>query len=294
MARTLVDRLAEGPAADGAEFDFVAEVAAPLPLTVICNLMGVPDSEAERVFRCSNVILGAGDPEYVPEGGDLGPVLLAAGAELAELVSGLCRLRRESPTGDLVTALADAEVDGERLTDAEIASFFVLLSVAGNETTRNALSHALVGLTDQPGSARPLAQRLRGAGAGRRRGDRALVEPGDLDAPHRAQPTPPNSAASSCTRATGCCCTTRRATATRPSSTTRSASTCAARPTRISASAARGRTTASAPTSRAARSPCCIASCCNAFPAVRATGEPARLASSFVNGIKHLPASLRD
>jgi cytochrome P450 len=77
-------------------------------------------------------------------------VLLAAGAELAELVQGLCRLRRESPTGDLVSALADAEVDGERLTDADIASFFVLLSVAGNETTRNAISHALVALTDNP------------------------------------------------------------------------------------------------------------------------------------------------
>ena len=113
-------------------------------------------------------------------------MLLAAGAELAELVSGLCRLRRESPTGDLVTALADAEVDGERLTDAEIASFFVLLSVAGNETTRNALSHALVGLTDKPDQRAFWRERLRGAGARRRRGDRALVEPGDLDAPHRA------------------------------------------------------------------------------------------------------------
>ncbi len=150
VARQFVTRLAEGRARDGAPFDFVQEIAAPLPLQVICNLMGVPDSEADRVFRCSNVILGAADPEYVPQGGDLAEVLLAAGAELAELVSGLCRLRRETPTNDLVTALAQAEVDGERLTDAEIASFFVLLSVAGNETTRNAISHALVALTDNP------------------------------------------------------------------------------------------------------------------------------------------------
>jgi cytochrome P450 len=143
-----VAELAEGAAKQG-EFDFVSELAAPLPLRIICNLMGVPDSETERVFRCSNVILGAADPEYVPEG-DLGEALLMAGADLAELVSGLCRLRRESPTNDLVTALAEAEVDGERLTDSEIASFFVLLSVAGNETTRNAISHALVALTDNP------------------------------------------------------------------------------------------------------------------------------------------------
>jgi cytochrome P450 len=148
VARSFVTDLAQGAARQG-EFDFVSELAAPLPLRIICNLMGVPDSETERVFRCSNVILGAADPEYVPEG-DLGEALLIAGADLAELVSGLCRLRRESPTNDLVTALAEAEVDGERLTDAEIASFFVLLSVAGNETTRNAISHALVALTANP------------------------------------------------------------------------------------------------------------------------------------------------
>jgi cytochrome P450 len=186
VARTLVNRLADGPAADGAEFDFVAEVAAPLPLTVICNLMGVPDSEAERVFRCSNVILGAGDPEYVPEGGDLGPVLLAAGAELAELVSGLCKLRRESPTGDLVTALADAEVDGERLTDGEIASFFVLLRRRQRDHPQ-CPEPCAAGAHRQAGPAGLLARRLRGAGARRRRGDRALVEPGDLDAPDRAR-----------------------------------------------------------------------------------------------------------
>jgi cytochrome P450 len=148
VARRFVTELANGAAKEG-EFDFVSELAAPLPLRIICNLMGVPDSETERVFRASNVILGAADPEYVPEG-DLGTALLTAGADLAELVSGLCRLRRESPTNDLVTALAEAEVDGERLTDAEIASFFVLLSVAGNETTRNAISHALVALTANP------------------------------------------------------------------------------------------------------------------------------------------------
>ncbi len=148
VARDFVTELAHGAAREG-EFDFVSELAAPLPLRIICNLMGVPDSEAERVFRCSNVILGAADPEYVPEG-DLGEALLTAGADLAELVSGLCRLRREKPANDLVTSLAEAEVDGERLTDAEIASFFVLLSVAGNETTRNAISHTLVALTANP------------------------------------------------------------------------------------------------------------------------------------------------
>ena len=142
-ARQVVTRLAEGAGADGAEFDFVAEVAAPLPLTVICHLMGVPDIEAERVFRCSTSSSARATRSTCPRAAT--SVRSCSRRErTGPLVSGLCRLRRESPTGDLVTALAAAEVEGERLTDAEIASFFVLLSVAGNETTRNALSHALV------------------------------------------------------------------------------------------------------------------------------------------------------
>ncbi len=76
--------------------------------------------------------------------------LLAAGAELAGLLEEVSRVRRAEPRDDLTTALALAEVDGERLSDAEIASFFILLCVAGNETTRNAISHGLIALTDHP------------------------------------------------------------------------------------------------------------------------------------------------
>ncbi len=130
--------------------DFVPDVAARLPLKVICNLMGIPEEEYDRVFRCSNVILGAGDPEYVPEGADIVAALLGAGGELSELVQGLSRSRRERPTDDLISALANAEVDGERLTDVEIASFFILLAVAGNETTRNAIAYGLQLLTENP------------------------------------------------------------------------------------------------------------------------------------------------
>src|SRR5207249_652223 len=76
--------------------------------------------------------------------------ILTAGAELADLVTGLATERAGRPGDDLVTALASANIDGEQLTSAELASFFILLVVAGNETTRNALSHALVLLTDFP------------------------------------------------------------------------------------------------------------------------------------------------
>ena len=191
-------------------------------------------------------------------------MLLAAGAELAELVSGLCRLRRESPTGDLVTALAEAEVDGERLTDAEIASFFVLLSVAGNETTRNAISHALVALTDNPEQQAAW------------RDDFEALAPGAVEEIVRwSSPViwmrrtvladTPSSAASSCAGdrlllfyPSG----NRDETVFDDAGALRSAPRI---PIRTSDSAARARTTASALTSPAARSRCSIASCCSAF-----------------------------
>ncbi len=293
VARQVVNRLAEGAGAGGAEFDFVAEVAAPLPLTVICNLMGVPDSEAERVFRCSNVILGAGDAEYAPEGGDLGAVLLAAGAELAELVSGLCRLRRQSPTGDLVTALAAAEVEGERLTDAEIASFFVLLSVAGNETTRNALSHALVALTDHQ--------------------DQRAHWLGDFEALAPA-------AVEEIVRWSSPVIWMRRTVLTDTAELGGQPLKKGDRLLLFYPSGNRDETVFDEPESfDLGRTPnphlgfggagphYCLGAhlarreitvlhreLLQRFPAVRATGEPVRLASSFVNGIKHLPASLRD
>ena len=145
VAREVVaDLAAKGPG------DFVSEVAARVPLEVICRMMGIPPEQYADIFRCSNIILGAQDPEYVPEGANIAQALLGAGAELAGLLSGMARQRRAAPTDDLVTALATAEVDGQSLTDAEIGSFFILLVVAGNETTRNAISHALVALTGHP------------------------------------------------------------------------------------------------------------------------------------------------
>jgi cytochrome P450 len=145
VARRVVDDLvADGPG------DFVTKVAARVPLEVICRMMGVPEERWEDVFRNSNMILGAQDPEYLAEGSDIAAALLGAGADLAALLGGLAEQRRANPTDDLVTALALGEVDGERLTDQEIGSFFILLVVAGNETTRNAISSGLVALTEHP------------------------------------------------------------------------------------------------------------------------------------------------
>jgi cytochrome P450 len=132
------------------ECDFVTDIAAALPLTIICNMMGIPKSQYRFVFDRTNVILGAGDPEYVPDQGNLVEAILTAGWELSELMQDLGRQRAAQPTDDLTSALINTEVDGDRLTGQELGSFFVLLVVAGNETTRNAISHGMKALCDYP------------------------------------------------------------------------------------------------------------------------------------------------
>jgi cytochrome P450 len=132
------------------EADFVLEVAAPLPLKIICDMMGIPESDYATVFSRSNIILSQGDPEYIPEGEDAVAAVLGAGQDLATLVQDLGGYRRQHPTFDLTSSLVNANVDGDSLTDQELASFFILLVVAGNETTRNAISHGLKLITDHP------------------------------------------------------------------------------------------------------------------------------------------------
>ncbi|MDE0117191.1 MAG: cytochrome P450 [bacterium] len=145
QARLIVDGVCEK-----GECDFVTEVAARLPLRIVCDLMGIPASEHDFVFDQSNVILGAADNEYVPEFGDFVTAILTAGEALSNLMDEVAESKVGVDTGDLTSVLVNAEVDGERLTRAELASFFILLVVAGNETTRNAISWGLVYLTDNP------------------------------------------------------------------------------------------------------------------------------------------------
>ena len=130
--------------------DFVTEVAAKLPLALICDLMGIPESEYDMVFDMTNIILSNGDTEFIPEGANPIEAYLSAGGTLAQLMHTMAQNRRDNPTDDLTSALVNAEVDGEKLTDDELASFFVLLCAAGNETTRNATSHGLLLLTENP------------------------------------------------------------------------------------------------------------------------------------------------
>ena len=132
------------------ECDFVTEIASPFPLEIICDMMGVPPSEYATVLACSNVILSGGDPEFVAPGSDPVLAFIEAGQTLTELMGELGAHRVDHPTDDLTTALITTNIDGEALDHAELASFFVLLLTAGNETTRNAISHGLWALTEHP------------------------------------------------------------------------------------------------------------------------------------------------
>ncbi len=145
----LAQARAKAAAGDGG-IDVVADIAAPIPLRVICDMMGVPEEDRPGVLANSTVILSGGDPELI-EGDDPLTAFLVAGMEMAALMERLAGERMTDPRDDLTTALVRSEVDGERLTHQEIASFFILLLVAGNETTRNALSQGLLALAEHPG-----------------------------------------------------------------------------------------------------------------------------------------------
>jgi len=132
------------------EVDFVTECSSRLPLKVICDMMGVPESQYDFVFNASNTILGLGDPEYTEDAENPMPQLMAAAMGLTQLATELAEQRLKEPTDDLLSALVNAEVDGERLAPYELGSFFILLLVAGNETTRNAISWGLKALTEYP------------------------------------------------------------------------------------------------------------------------------------------------
>ena len=129
--------------------DVVADIAAPIPLRDICDMMGVPESDRDLVLAQSNIVLSGGDPDLIDEDDPL-TAFLGAGMALAAVMERMAAERVEHPTDDLTTALVRSEVDGERLTHAEIASFFILLLVAGNETTRNAITQGVLALSEHP------------------------------------------------------------------------------------------------------------------------------------------------
>ena len=135
------------------EVEFVEEIAAQVPVQMICEMIGLEKHQWQRMFELSNQLVGGrNDPEYQSaEGPD------AAAMEVYMLCDAVAADRRANPRDDIMTALVNAEVDGERLTDAELNLFFITLIVAGNETTRNLINHSMLALLDHPDQ----AQRLR-------------------------------------------------------------------------------------------------------------------------------------
>jgi methyl-branched lipid omega-hydroxylase len=141
--RLVASMIATHPDGNG---EAVSELAGPLPLQVICDMMGIPEEDHQRIFHWTNVILGFGDPDLATDFEEFARVSM----EIGGYATALAEDRRSNPHDDLTTSLVQAEVDGERLTSTEVASFFILLAAAGNETTRNAISHGLLALTRYP------------------------------------------------------------------------------------------------------------------------------------------------
>ena len=154
ITNTILDRIA-----DRSSCDFVLDVASQLPLAVICGLMGLEEQHWPLMFQLTNRTLGAADPEYQvdvvaeEERGSLAAQLrtsMAGRAQMMAFFTEALAQRRKEPGDDLVSILLQSEVDGERLEDFDILAFCFLLILAGNETTRNAISGGLQVLCQHP------------------------------------------------------------------------------------------------------------------------------------------------
>jgi cytochrome P450 len=155
-ARTVVEE-----AATVGGGDFVTLVAKRLPLMTISHMIGVPEADRERVVEAADVLVTVLDPE-VTKGREPLMVMGEAVWTLSQFATELAAHREAHPGDDLMTALVQAEVDGERLSHAEIAAFFILLSVAGNDTTRHTTSQAMRALTLNPDERAYLIEDLEG------------------------------------------------------------------------------------------------------------------------------------
>ncbi|MDN5915173.1 MAG: cytochrome P450 [Pseudonocardia sp.] len=157
QARIIVDDLLATPG----ETDFVTAVSARLPMWTVSQMIGIPLQKRQEVADAANAMVAWNDPDYVGDGDAMG-VLLSALMTLHTASFELSAARREEPADDLMTALVQAEVEGVALTDEEIAAFFVLLCVAGNDTTRQTSSHAILALDRNPEQKRMLVEDFEG------------------------------------------------------------------------------------------------------------------------------------
>jgi cholest-4-en-3-one 26-monooxygenase len=141
--RERANRIAATAAADG-KGDFVEQVSCELPLQAIAGLLGVPQEDRDKLFRWSNEMTAGEDPEYA----DVDPAM--SSFELITYAMKMAEERAKNPTDDIVTTLIEADFDGEKLSDDEFGFFVVMLAVAGNETTRNSITHGMIAFSQHP------------------------------------------------------------------------------------------------------------------------------------------------
>src|SRR6202008_3351800 len=144
-AKTIVEELR----AAGSGADFVEHCAKQLPIRTLSDMVGIPESERQHVAHAADALVSWADPVYL-DGRNPLEVLVENQMYLHQVAGALAAERREHPGDDLFSGLVNAEVDGDRLSDADVSAFFVLLSVAGNDTPRQTTSHAMKALTDFP------------------------------------------------------------------------------------------------------------------------------------------------
>ncbi|MDE3205222.1 MAG: cytochrome P450 [Acidobacteriota bacterium] len=148
-ARIIDDAVAKG------DIDFVVDVASELPLQVIAEIMGVPLEDRHKVFDWSNRMIGSEDPEYAVAQENV----QQAQIEMFMYAQSLAARRREEPRDDIITKLLSADIDGDQLSEMDFNLFFMLLAVAGNETTRNSISHGMNAFLEHPDQYQLLLER---------------------------------------------------------------------------------------------------------------------------------------
>ncbi len=157
FARATASRLLDA-ATERGSFDWVLDVAEPLPITVLLNILGVPPEDADRLITLSNQMIAIDDPDYAPDYDSLPPGVdpkdlpfgSPASYHVFEYGRQIGEERRANPTDDLVSRLIHSEVDGDRLTPLEYCNMFQILILAGNETTRTTLTHGMKAFIDNP------------------------------------------------------------------------------------------------------------------------------------------------
>ncbi|KRE26670.1 steroid C27-monooxygenase [Mycobacterium sp. Soil538] len=141
--RDRAQKIAQTAVAEGSG-DFVEQVSCELPLQAIAGLLGVPQEDRDKLFRWSNEMTAGEDPEYA----DVDPAM--SSFELITYAMKMAEERKNNPTEDIVTKLIEADIEGEKLSDDEFGFFVVMLAVAGNETTRNSITHGMIAFSQNP------------------------------------------------------------------------------------------------------------------------------------------------